>query len=94
MKLYSFYTPSHKIFADKWFFPSIKDNFELVIKQHKQIGEKGKYLEAGYNETMMHKIDLIIDAILQNKGRVFIYSDVDVQFFPRFFSDSVLKPDR
>lgn len=38
-------------------------------------------MEMGWIATMREKVDLIIRAIKENEGRIFIYSDVDVQFF-------------
>lgn len=34
-----------------------------------------------FNQTMIAKVRLMIDAIHENWGQVFIYSDVDIQFF-------------
>lgn len=38
-------------------------------------------METGWIETMHRKIDLIIRAIKESWGDIFIHSDVDVQFF-------------
>lgn len=81
MKLYAIYTPSHRVFKDKWFLPSIQDDFDLVIEFHKQICSSASFMSSGWANTMIKKVELIIRAIEENWGKVFIYSDVDIQFF-------------
>jgi hypothetical protein len=82
MKLYSFYTESHNVLLNEWFLPSLKDNYELVLKKYPQVGDpKQKYGTVEFNRSMLYKVDLIIEAIKENWGSIFIYSDVDVQFF-------------
>lgn len=61
--------------------PSLKDDYELILTEHKQICPSGTYMSNGYVEMMTAKVDLIIKAIKDNWNTVFIYSDIDVQFF-------------
>ncbi len=81
IKLYSFYTLSHKQLKDEWFLPSIKDDYEIIIAQYEQECPSGEYRSKGWIKTMLHKVDLILDAIDQNWEKIFIYSDIDIQFF-------------
>jgi len=81
IKLYSYCTPSHEILKNNWFLPSIKDNYELVIKEFKQECPSGEFLKNGWEKTIDQKIEMIIGAIKENWNDVFIFSDVDVQFF-------------
>jgi len=81
MKLYSYYTPSHRDIKDNWFLPSFKDDFKLIIEEHAQECPAGKYMQEGWINCMMTKVDLIIRAVQENYGKVFIHSDVDIQFF-------------
>jgi len=94
LPLYVVYTPSHKILFDEWFFPSLKKNdngnIRLVITELPQECESAKYKEEGWTDTTKKKVDYIIQAIEENWGRLFIYSDVDTQFFEPFF-DLVIK---
>ncbi len=81
IKLYSFYTSSHKILKDKWFGPTIKDDFEVIIDCYKQDCPSGVYMTAGWKKSMGRKVNLILRAIEENWGKIFIYSDIDIQFF-------------
>jgi hypothetical protein len=38
-------------------------------------------MSEGWTKTTMRKVDLIIRAIQENWGKIFIFSDVDIQFF-------------
>src|SRR5271155_4223618 len=81
MKLYSFYTPSHEVLKNNWFLPSIQDDFEIEIRFFPQECEAAIFKESGWNTTMLHKIEMIIEAIQKNWNKIFIYADIDIQFF-------------
>jgi hypothetical protein len=81
MKLYSLTTPSHDVFKNDWFLPSLEDDFELVFESHDQDCTSGTFMEYGWNETMLHKVNLILRAIHENWDSIFIHADVDIQFF-------------
>ena len=81
IKLYAFYTPSHKVFVDEWFLPSMQDDYEIILECHEQKCWSGKFLKKGWLATMLKKVDLIIRGIQENCGEIFIHSDVDIQFF-------------
>lgn len=80
MKLISTYTESHKVFKDKWFLPSLRDKYDLeLIKCPDSHG--GAYMDKEWSKAVLFKADVIIETIKKNWGKVFIYSDVDIQFF-------------
>ena len=83
MKLYALYTPSHEILKDKYFLPSIQDDFEIIMEFCEQTSESAIFMSEGWTATTMRKVDLIIRAIEENisSGEIFIFSDVDIQFF-------------
>lgn len=87
MRLYFFSSASHHVLKDDWFLPSLKDEFELVYEEAEQVCENGKFMASGWLETMLGKVDLILRAIRENPGDVFLHSDVDVQFFRPIQSD-------
>lgn len=80
MRLYTFYTPSHQRLKDEWFFPSLKDDYEVIVDFYPQECPTAHFNDPGWMKTMTRKIDLIIRAIRENPGRIFIHSDIDVQF--------------
>jgi hypothetical protein len=90
IKLYALYTPSHEVLKDKFFLPSIKDDFEVIIEFCEQTCPSAKFMSEGWTKTTMRKVDLIIRAIKENWGTFFIFSDVDIQFFAPI-QDAVIK---
>lgn len=83
VKVYTICTPSHLGLFRDWFLPSITryDDITAIIKYCHQDCPTGEFMQTGWNATMLKKVDLIIEAIEENWGEVFIYSDVDIQFF-------------
>lgn len=81
MKLYIFYTPSHKVFLNSWLLKSLRDEYDLIIRQGRQECHTGSFMHEGWMKTMLEKANLILQAIRDNWHEVFIVSDVDIQFF-------------
>ena len=82
-KLVSFSSATHDIIKEKYFLPSIKDNFDVSVHDHEQVCASGDYFDPGWRESMLFKVNMIIDTISHTWGNWFIYSDVDVQFFSK-----------
>lgn len=93
MKIYSFYTDSHKVLLNNYFLPSIKKeyNCQLVIDKFDQLCRSGKLSSEGWIDTMYFKIDTILKGINENldNNNLFIHSDVDIQFFGNFVEDCI-----
>ena len=91
MKIYSFYTDSHKVLLDDFFLPSIKKeyNCQLIIDKYDQLCKTGKLNDKGWIDTMYFKIDTILKGIDDNieNNDYFIHSDIDIQFFGNFVKD-------
>lgn len=81
MRMYALYTPSHEILKDKFFLPSIQDDFEIVLEFAEQTSSAACFMSAGWTDTTLRKVELIIRAVEENWGDIFIFSDVDIQFF-------------
>ncbi len=81
IRLYAIYTPSHAILKDNYFLPSIQDDFELIVEAVEQTSPSATFMSQGWTKTTIKKVELIIRAIKENWGSVFIFSDVDIQFF-------------
>ena len=81
IKIYVLYTPSHEILKDEFFLPSLQDDFEVIFEFCEQTCPSAKFMADGWTQTTMRKVDLIIRAIKENWGSIFIFSDVDIQFF-------------
>jgi hypothetical protein len=89
MKIYALYTPSHEILKDQFFLPSIQDDFDIVLEFCEQTCPTAGFMSEGWTKTTARKVDLIIRAIEENWGEIFIFSDVDIQFF-RPIQDTIL----
>lgn len=81
MKLYTFFTPSHEVFFRDWFLPSLTEPFELMVHQTPQISPNGHYGCDGFKKTMVDKVKVILQGLEENPGEVFVYADIDIQFF-------------
>ena len=81
IKLYAIYTPSHAVLKDSYFLPSLQDDFELIIEEVQQTCPSAEFMGKGWTDTTIKKVNLIIRAIEENWGEIFIFSDVDIQFF-------------
>jgi len=81
IRIYCLYTPSHEVFYRDWFLPTLQDDYEVCAFQFDQQCPEATFMQDGWGKTMSHKINIILRAIEENWGGVFIYSDVDVQFF-------------
>lgn len=81
IKLYACFTPSHAILKNEFFLPSLGNEFEVILDKYKQECPTGKYLEKGWNKAVANKANTIIKAIKENWNKIFIFSDVDIQFF-------------
>ena len=89
MKLYTFYTPSHETLYRKWFLPTLQDDFEVRAVRYEQVDGGEQYGTSAFNTTMLHKVDLILEAIRENWGKIFVYADVDIQFFAPIEEDVI-----
>jgi len=92
IKLYTFGSRSYRCIQEMYFEPSLQDDYEIIAEgyENQDYVEGAAYGTAEFNDAMILKTDLILRAIRENWGEIFIYSDVDVQFF-RPTKDMVLK---
>ena len=81
LPLYIFYTPSHEKLRKEWFLPSLQDYFILHEKQYAQECPTARWMSPGWTRTTKHKIEIILQAIEEQWGGIFVYADVDIQFF-------------
>jgi len=65
----------------EYFSSSIKDDYELVLKEDDHTGPSVSYKQKGWCEITRSKVVCIIDAIQGNWNKCFVFSDPDIQFF-------------
>jgi len=91
MKIYTHYSDSHKSMYDsfKYTLRSIysKEQAAIRVLYHPQTTIHGAFMSQGWLDSMEYKINLILDAINENKGNWFVFADCDVQFFKPFLKD-------
>lgn len=81
LKMYCIFTPSHAVFKDEWFLPSIQDDYEIIIQFFDQECTSASFMANGWKKTTIHKVELWLQAAKDNTDTIFICSDVDIQFF-------------
>lgn len=85
VNMYVIYTPSHQCLYEQFFLPSLKnlgsDDINIIVKTIEQTCPSACYKKAGWKDTTLQKVEMIIDAIYKTWGYYFVYSDIDVQFF-------------
>lgn len=92
MKIYTHYSDSHQDMFHEYFLKSLRDIYSreelpLTAIYHSQTTECGAFMSNGWLDTMDVKINTIIQAIEENYGNSFIFSDSDVQFFKPFMGE-------
>jgi len=96
MIIYTHYSESHFDMFKEYFLKSLrvlytKEELPLRVVYHTQTTENGEFMSNGWLEAMDIKLDVILQAIEENYGKSFIFSDSDIQFFQPFVSDIVEK---
>ncbi len=92
MNIYTHYSDSHKELYEDYFKKSLRDLYskdELVIRAayHEQTTSAGTFMEAGWLESMKYKLQVILQAIEENKNDYFIFADTDIVFYKPFVED-------
>lgn len=86
-KLYCMYTPKFQVLYEKFFLPSIKDEFEIIVTEVPEYCPSGKIHDIGWEKVMLKKLKILEQGVKENwNNRIFFYSDVDV-----IFLDSVVQ---
>jgi len=87
LKVYTIYSDSHRILFEEYFVPSLKNtDLELHAYKTKQFGS-GEFGTHNFAKAVLDKINIIIRAVEENDGDIFIYSDVDIIFFKKISYD-------
>lgn len=81
--LYSMFTPSHRVLKERFFEPTVPPDLQLDLRFFENEGA-GTIQDASWRRAILWKVDLILEAIETHWGGIFVFSDVDVQFFGSF----------
>jgi hypothetical protein len=82
-----FFTPSHEHLYENWLKPSLQDEFDIVIGTAEQDCARGSYYAEGWTTTTKKKVEHIVKTVQSNMDRLFIFADVDIQFFTPIVDD-------
>ncbi len=88
-KLYCMYTPIYEEFFKAVFLPSIKDNFSLEVYSYPQDCPSGEFYTPGWSKTTSNKLLMLKEAIIDNWGGIFFYSDIDIAFMQPILEHSL-----
>lgn len=86
MRMLALCTPSHEVLRDRWFLPTLPAGFDAEVTEIDQACPTGEYKSAGWSETVIHKFELISEAMAAHPAEIMVFSDLDIRFFD-------LKPD-
>ena len=89
MKIYSFFTKSHKSLYDKFIdsFP-FEPNFDLQLRYFNQDCLSGKFMSNGWLNIMRNKLEYILYSLEETtEGEFFVHSDIDVVFYGHIKDD-------
>ena len=81
MKVYTTFTPSHKVLYENYFLKTLPDEFEVKAYEIPQECNSGDFYSDGWDKTCYRKVELFYKACEENMGDIFVYLDVDIQFF-------------
>tara|TARA_R100000700_G_scaffold34984_1_gene43326 strand:+ start:1211 stop:1873 length:663 start_codon:yes stop_codon:yes gene_type:complete len=92
MNIYTHYSDSHKELYEDFFKSSLREIYnkkEVSIRAayHKQTTSEGKFMEAGWLDSMRYKLQVILQAIEENSNDYFIFADTDIVFYNDFIDD-------
>ena len=77
-------TDSHRILFDKYFIKTIPNPEKVIVKTIDVEGD-GHYNSESWQKAVSKKIEFVLSYLIKvENGTIFIFSDVDVQFFPEF----------
>jgi len=79
--IYVIYSASHNILFDRWFLPTLKDNYRVISIHPEQLCPTGEFRSTGWSDITLKKVEGIIQAIHEHWGSIFLVSDPDIQFF-------------
>ena len=69
LPVYAVYTQSHEALVREFFLPSLPGDVDLRLSIY-DVDGPGNFLDDGFIRTIRHKLDLIIESVDQNEGKV------------------------
>lgn len=83
MKIYTFYTDSHKRLLDMCLSSlDMVGEKNIVIREFPQFSPTGAFHSQGWTQTMLRKLEYVLYSILERE--LFLHSDCDIVFYKSF----------
>jgi len=83
MKIYTIHSESHNEFHENFFIPTLPTDLELHSYLIPQECKTANFKEKGWEQTCHRKTEVFLRACDENTNDIFIFSDVDIQFFDK-----------
>lgn len=83
MNIHVFFNEGQKILFDRYFFPSLRDDWRVVTHRIDDVERDQNFGTQGFKAIIHQKIHTLVHDILPREagGQGFLLSDVDIQFF-------------
>lgn len=83
MNIHVFFNDGQRILFERYFAPSLKDNWRIIAHPISDLNQDQNFGTQGFKEIIYKKIDTLLNEIfpLEKEGYGFILSDIDIQFF-------------
>jgi len=91
MKIYTAHSDSHNQLYQQFFLPTLPQDLELNSHLIPQECDTANFKDRGWSQTCYRKTKIFLQACDENPKDIFIFSDVDVQFFCSSIVDDLLK---
>ena len=89
MKILCVLTDSHRIMFENYFIKTIPYPDNVIVKTLKLEGD-GSYKSKSWQVTIVKKIEFVLSYLNKvDNDTFYVFSDVDVQFFPNFSLDEL-----
>jgi len=75
---------------ENYFLKSVPSEFNVYAKEVPQECPTGSFYQEGWDKTCFRKVEFFEEICKENFGDMFIFSDVDIQFFGKL-KDAIVK---
>jgi len=83
-RLLTFYSDSHDVLFKNYLKPSVDkiNEYDLIPQRYEQIGT-GSFMDKGWKDSMLKKLEFIVQTIDECWGDCFVFADADIIFIDK-----------
>lgn len=89
-KVYTVYSESHKNLYNNYFLKTLPKDLDVVSHKIPQNCPSANFYETGWADTCFKKTEIFLRACEENFNDIFVFSDVDIQFFTNSIVEDLL----